>query len=492
MSYTVRIMDVHAREILDSRGNPTVEAEVTVISGEAAFGGPCINGRNMEAAAGNHKETAGDGRCIGPVSAPFPLNGKLYTGRASVPSGASTGRFEAVELRDKEGRYHGKGVRKAVENVNTVLREALLGRNALCQEEIDKILIETDGTENKERLGANATLSVSMAVARAAAAALHLPLYRYLGGISAKRMPVPMMNILNGGKHADNTVDFQEFMIMPVAAGSFGDGLRICAEIYQKLKELLVKDGLSTGVGDEGGFAPSLKSAEEVLDYIVKAVETAGYKPGEDIKIALDVAASELYQADSGMYYFPGETKALHDSKREALSVADTKDACVLRSTEEMIALYEDLCRKYPIISIEDGLNEDDWDGWKKLTERLGNRIQLVGDDLFVTNTKRLASGIQQKVASAILVKVNQIGTLSEAFAAIDMAHKNGYKAVISHRSGETEDTVIADIAVAVNAGQIKTGAPCRTDRVSKYNQLLRIEEELAGASMYVNPFPKE
>ena len=486
MSLTIRIMDVHAREILDSRGNPTVEAEVTVIAGEGAFGGPCINGRNMEAAAGNHKETVGNCGCPAPVGAPYPLSGKLFTGRASVPSGASTGRFEAVELRDKESRYQGKGVQKAVRNVNTVLREALLGRNALCQEEIDKILVETDGTENKEKLGANATLSVSMAAARAAAAALDMPLYRYLGGISAKKMPVPMMNILNGGKHADNTVDFQEFMIMPVSAKSFQEGLRICAEVYQKLKQLLVKDGLSTGVGDEGGFAPSLKNPK---DYIVKAALAAGYQPGSDIKIALDVAASELYQEDSGMYYFPGETKALHGSRGDLISSADTKESSVLRSTEEMIALYEELCKEYPIISIEDGLNEDDWDGWKKLTERLGDKVQLVGDDLFVTNTGRLSAGIRLRTANAILVKVNQIGTLSEAFAAIEMAHKNGYKAVISHRSGETEDTIIADIAVAVNAGQIKTGAPCRTDRVSKYNQLLRIEEELGGVSVYEDPF---
>ena len=373
--------------------------------------------------------------------------------------------------------------------MNTVLREALLGRNALCQEEIDKILVETDGTENKEKLGANATLSVSMAAARATAAALDMPLYRYLGGISAKKMPVPMMNILNGGKHADNTVDFQEFMIMPVSAKSFQEGLRICAEVYQKLKQLLVKDGLSTGVGDEGGFAPSLKNPKEVLDYIVKAALAAGYQPGSDIKIALDVAASELYQEDSGMYYFPGETKALHGSRGDLISSADTKESSVLRSTEEMIALYEELCKEYPIISIEDGLNEDDWDGWKKLTERLGDKVQLVGDDLFVTNTGRLSAGIRLRTANAILVKVNQIGTLSEAFAAIEMAHKNGYKAVISHRSGETEDTIIADIAVAVNAGQIKTGAPCRTDRVSKYNQLLRIEEELGGVSVYEDPF---
>ncbi len=316
-----------------------------------------------------------------------------------------------------------------------------------------------------------------------------MPLFRYLGGISARRMPVPMMNILNGGKHADNTVDFQEFMIMPVTAKSFAEGLRICAEVYQKLKQLLVKDGLSTGVGDEGGFAPSLRNPEEVLDYIVKAVLAAGYQPGSDIKIALDVAASELYQEDAGMYYFPGETKALHGSRKEAVSASDTKEASVLRSTDEMIALYEELCEKYPIVSIEDGLHEDDWDGWRKLTERLGDKIQLVGDDLFVTNTGRLAAGIRLHTGNAILVKVNQIGTLSEAFAAIEMAHKNGYRVVISHRSGETEDTIIADIAVAVNAGQIKTGAPCRTDRVCKYNQLLRIEEELEDVAVYEDPF---
>ncbi len=487
MSVTIRIMDVHAREILDSRGNPTVESEVTVVCGEETFVGPCA-GEALLASEHDSRETVAE-RARLKTGEQYPVTGRKYTGRAAVPSGASTGRFEAVELRDKEARYHGKGVRKAVENVNTVLREALLGKNALYQEEIDRILIKTDGTENKEKLGANATLSVSMAVARAVSAALHIPLYRYLGGISAKKLPVPMMNILNGGKHADNTVDFQEFMIMPVSACCFQEGLRICAEIYQKLRELLVKDGLSTGVGDEGGFAPSLKSPEEVLDYIVKAVSEAGYQPGKDIKIALDVAASELYQEDSGMYYFPGETKALHGSRKDAISSSDTKEACVLRSTDEMIALYEELCKKYPIISIEDGLHEDDWEGWKKLTERLGDKIQLVGDDLFVTNTRRLAAGINLKVASAILVKVNQIGTLSEAFAAIEMAHKNGYRAVISHRSGETEDTIIADIAVAVNAGQIKTGAPCRTDRVCKYNQLLRIEEELDELAVYENPF---
>lgn len=439
------ITEIHAREILDSRGNPTVEAEVTV--------------------EGN------------------------ITGRASVPSGASTGKFEAVELRDGQYRYLGLGVQKAVHNVNTKITDLLIGENVLEQSRLDHLLVEEDGTDNKSNLGANATLSVSMAAAKAAAKALRLPLYQYLGGVHAKSLPVPMMNILNGGKHADNTVDFQEFMIMPVSAKSFQEGLRICAEVYQKLKQLLVKDGLSTGVGDEGGFAPSLKNPKEVLDYIVKAALAAGYQPGSDIKIALDVAASELYQEDSGMYYFPGETKALHGSRGDLISSADTKESSVLRSTEEMIALYEELCKEYPIISIEDGLNEDDWDGWKKLTERLGDKVQLVGDDLFVTNTGRLSAGIRLRTANAILVKVNQIGTLSEAFAAIEMAHKNGYKAVISHRSGETEDTIIADIAVAVNAGQIKTGAPCRTDRVSKYNQLLRIEEELGGVSVYEDPF---
>ena len=450
MSLCLKITDVHAREILDSRGNPTVEADVTV-------------------------ETTS--------------NGKKTTGRAAVPSGASTGQFEAVELRDGEPRYFGLGVQNAVKHVNDKIAKVLIGKNALNQVEIDRCLIAEDGTDDKINLGANAMLSVSLAVARAAAKAMELPLYQYLGGTNAKRMPVPMMNILNGGKHADNTVDFQEFMIMPVTAKSFAEGLRICAEVYQKLKQLLVKDGLSTGVGDEGGFAPSLRNPEEVLDYIVKAVLAAGYQPGSDIKIALDVAASELYQEDAGMYYFPGETKALHGSRKEAVSASDTKEASVLRSTDEMIALYEELCEKYPIVSIEDGLHEDDWDGWRKLTERLGDKIQLVGDDLFVTNTGRLAAGIRLHTGNAILVKVNQIGTLSEAFAAIEMAHKNGYRAVISHRSGETEDTIIADIAVAVNAGQIKTGAPCRTDRVCKYNQLLRIEEELEDVAVYEDPF---
>lgn len=449
MSLRLIITDVHAREILDSRGNPTVEAEVVV-----------------------ETETTG----------------KKTMGRASVPSGASTGRFEAVELRDGEKRYCGLGVQKAVNNVNTKIREALLSMNALDQELIDKILIEQDGTQNKENLGANATLGVSMACARACALALEMPLYRYLGGVNGKLLPVPMMNILNGGKHADNTIDFQEFMIMPVKALSFKDGLRICAEIYHNLKQLCKKKHLSTGVGDEGGFAPSLKNADQVLSLIVEAIEAAGYQPGDDIMIAMDVAASELYQEDSGMYYFPGETQVLQEED-DSVMEPDTRKNSVLRSTEEMIALYEELCSKYPIVSIEDGLDENDWEGWEKLTKRLGERIQLVGDDLFVTNSKRLAAGIKLGVANAILVKVNQIGTVSEAMAAIEMAQKNGYKTVISHRSGETEDAFIADLAVAVNAGQIKTGAPCRSDRVCKYNQLLRIEEELGSVSEYENPF---
>ena len=471
MSLRLIITDVHAREILDSRGNPTVEAEVIV-----------------------ETETTG----------------KKTIGRASVPSGASTGRFEAVELRDGENRYYGLGVQKAVNNVNTKIREALMSVNTLDQELIDRILIEQDGTDNKENLGANATLGVSMACARACALALEMPLYRYLGGVNSKLLPVPMMNILNGGKHADNTVDFQEFMIMPVKAFSFRDGLRICAEIYHNLKQICKKKGLSTGVGDEGGIAPSLKDADQVLSLIVEAIRAAGYQPGDDIMIALDVAASELYQEDSGMYYFPGETQILEQEQRakngavpegayEAGAFAgtdtgsvgepDTKKCSVIRSTEEMISLYEELCSKYPIVSIEDGLDENDWDGWEKLTKRLGDKVQLVGDDLFVTNVKRLGAGIKLHVANAILVKVNQIGTVSEAMAAIEMAQRNGYKAVISHRSGETEDPFIADLAVAVNAGQIKTGAPCRTDRVCKYNQLLRIEEELGGVSEYENPF---
>lgn len=415
------ITDIYAREILDSRGNPTVETEVT-LAGE-------------------------------------------YTARASVPSGASTGRYEAVELRDGEGRYSGLGVQRAVENVNTKIAPLLRGVNGLEQRTIDKMLVEADGTDNKTSLGANAILSVSMASARAAAKALRVPLYQYLGGIRPSVLPIPMMNIINGGKHAKNTLDFQEFMIVPAGAKSFDKGLRMGTEIYHSLKTLLKKRDLSTGVGDEGGFAPDLKDAGEVFKILQEAASMAGYKTGEDIFFAMDAAASELYHEETGLYEFPGETKM--------------KGEKIGRRSEELIEYYEDLVNEFPIISIEDGLDEDDWEGWKKLTKVLGNRIQLVGDDLFVTNTKKLKVGIQKHAANAILIKLNQIGTVSEAMDAIEMAHKNGYRTVISHRSGETEDTFIADLAVAVNAGQIKTGAPCRTERVAKYNELLRIEEQL-------------
>lgn len=431
MKQYLTITNVYGREILDSRGNPTVEAEVELEGG--------------------------------------------IIGRASVPSGASTGQFEAVELRDGEKRYQGLGVKRAVYHVNHKLASAIIGENALEQSYIDKLLLEEDGTENKGNLGANALLGVSMAVARAAANALKMPLYQYLGGIHAKQLPVPMMNILNGGKHADNTVDLQEFMIMPVGAESFSEGLRICAEIYHKLKEILNKRELSTGVGDEGGFAPNLTDSKEVLSLIVEAIQQSGYHPGEEIRIALDAAASELYDEKTKKYYFPGESQMSGEK--------------IIRTSEEMVAYYEELIREFPISSIEDGLFEDDWDGWKLMTERLGDKVQLVGDDLFVTNTKRLYAGIKLGVANAILIKVNQIGTLSEAFEAVEMAHKAGYRSVISHRSGETEDSIIADIAVAVNAGQIKTGAPCRSDRVAKYNQLLRIEEDLTSVAEYRNPF---
>ena len=388
-------------------------------------------------------------------------------GRAAVPSGASTGKFEAVELRDGGPRYHGKGVRKAVEHVNTALAEAVAFENALDQQKIDRLLREADGTDNKSRLGANAVLGVSMAVARAAACSLEIPLYRYLGGIAGFRMPVPMMNILNGGVHADNTVDLQEFMIMPIGADSFGEGLRMCAEIYQTLKKLLKTNGYGTAVGDEGGFAPDLKNTEEVLSYLVDAISLSGFQPGKQVGIAIDAASSELYDEASGMYVFPGE------SKMTGLRVE--------RSAEEMVDYYRRLAEGFPILSIEDGLWEEDWEGWQLLTKALGHKLQLVGDDLFVTNTRRLARGIELGAANAILVKVNQIGTLTESLEAIDLAKKAGSKTIISHRSGETEDPIIADIAVAVNAGQIKTGAPCRSDRVAKYNQLLRIEEELEG-----------
>lgn len=417
------ITDVHGREILDSRGNPTVEAEVTVTDGQ-----------------------------------------REYRASAAVPSGASTGSFEAVELRDGDKRYLGKGVENAVANINGEIRNSLLGLNAMSQRKIDRIMIERDGTENKSRLGANAILGVSMAAARACAQALSMPLYRYLGGTNTHLLPVPMMNILNGGVHADNTVDFQEFMIMPVNASSFRECLRICAEIYHKLKEILKSKGLSTAVGDEGGFAPNLPDAEAVLSLIAEASEAAGYRMGEEIRIAIDAAASELYDSGSGMYYFPGESQ-MHGSE-------------VRRDSTAMIDYYEALIEKFPICSIEDGLQEEDWDGWRRMTERLGHKVQLVGDDLFVTNSRRLETGINLSCANAILVKVNQIGSVSEAMDAIEMAHKAGYRAVISHRSGETEDTFIADLSVAVNAGQIKTGAPCRSERTSKYNQLLRIEEE--------------
>ena len=415
------IRDVYAREILDSRGNPTIEVEVL---------------------AGDHT-----------------------VGRASVPSGASTGKFEAAELRDGGVRYQGKGVQRAVEHVNAHLANAVIGLNVFDQKEIDRVLCKTDGSVNKKNLGANALLGVSLAAAHAAANALRLPLYKYLGGVNAKRLPVPMMNILNGGAHADNTLDFQEFMIMPVGAENFREGLRMCAEIYQVLKQLLKKAGLETAVGDEGGFAPDLPGAREALQFLKDAVEEAGYEMGKDIRIALDVAASELYHAESGKYLFPGESKMTGQK--------------IVRTAEEMIDYYQELALEFPICSIEDPLDEEDWDGWELLTTRLGGEIQLVGDDLFVTNTKRLKQGIERNVANAILVKVNQIGTLTEAVEAIELAQKSGYRAIVSHRSGETEDTTIADLAVAFNTGQIKAGAPCRGERVAKYNQLLRIAETL-------------
>lgn len=434
MEEFLKIEKVHAREIMDSRGNPTVEVEV---------------------------KTYGGG-----------------IGRAAVPSGASTGRFEAVELRDGEFRYQGLGVLNAVRNVNEKIAEKVEGISAAKQTLIDQMLIDMDGTENKENLGANATLGVSMAVARAAADTLGLPLYQYLGGVHAQKMPLPMMNILNGGVHAQNTVDFQEFMIMPVSAVSYKEGLRICSEIYHNLKKLCKDRGLSTGIGDEGGFAPDLPDADAVLGLIMDAVKAAGYTPEKDIKIALDAASSELYDEEDGTYHFPGESSLCQ--QKEKLECGE-----VVRNTEEMICYYERLIEKYPIISIEDGLAEDDWDGWQLMTKRIGDKVQLVGDDLFVTNSKRLQAGIKLQAANAILVKVNQIGTVSEAMEAIEMAQKAGYNAVISHRSGETEDTFIADLAVAVNAGQIKTGAPCRSDRVAKYNQLLRIEESLGSQARF-------
>ncbi|WP_342441527.1 phosphopyruvate hydratase [Lysinibacillus sp. FSL K6-0057] len=418
------ITQVYAREVLDSRGNPTVEVEVFTESG--AFG------------------------------------------RAIVPSGASTGEYEAVELRDGDkSRYLGKGVLKAVENVNTIIAEELEGNySVLDQVVIDKALIELDGTENKGKLGANAILGVSMAVAHAAADYLDVPLYQYLGGFNSKQLPVPMMNILNGGAHADNNVDIQEFMVMPVGAESFRHAVRIGAEIFHSLKAVLKAKGYNTAVGDEGGFAPNLGSNEEAITVILEAIEKAGYKPGEEVKLAMDVASSELFNKEDGKYHLDGEG--------------------VVKTSEEMVDWYEELTDKYPIISIEDGLDENDWAGHKLLTDRIGSRVQLVGDDLFVTNTKKLSAGIEQGVGNAILIKVNQIGTLTETFEAIEMAKRAGYTAVISHRSGESEDATIADIAVATNAGQIKTGAPSRTDRVAKYNQLLRIEDQLGSTAEYL------
>lgn len=413
---------VYAREVLDSRGNPTVEVEVVLESGSV--------------------------------------------GRAIVPSGASTGAFEAVELRDGDkGRYLGKGVEKAVANVNEIIAPELEGMDAFDQPAIDALMIELDGTHNKGKLGANAILGVSMAVARAAAEELGLPLFQYIGGVNAKQLPVPMMNILNGGEHADNSVDVQEFMILPVGAKSFKEGLRMGAEVFHSLKKVLSERGLACGVGDEGGFAPNLGSNREALELIVEAIEKAGYKPGDDVRLGLDVAATEMYDKETKLYDLKHEGKKL--------------------TAEQMVDLYEEWVNNFPIVTIEDGLDEEDWDGWKILTDRLGKKVQLVGDDLFVTNTERLERGIEAGVANSILIKVNQIGTITETLDAIEMAKRAGYTAVISHRSGETEDTTIADLAVAVNAGQIKTGAPSRTDRVAKYNQLLRIEEMVGEQARY-------
>ena len=427
MKQYLQIDTVYAREILDSRGNPTVEVEVVVDGG--------------------------------------------FVGRAAVPSGASTGAFEAVELRDGDKtRYLGKGTQKAVDNVNDIIAPEIEGMNALDQVEIDEAMIALDGTPNKGKLGANAILGVSIAVARAAAEALGVSLYNYLGGVNGKELPVPMMNILNGGKHADNTVNIQEFMIMPVGAPSFKEALRMCAEVFHNLKSVLKEAGLATSVGDEGGFAPNLSSDEEAFQFIVKAIEKAGYKPGVDFKLAIDAAATEMYDeakkiGKEGSYYFWKTDK--------------------LYTREEMVAFWEDMVEKYPLISLEDALAEEDWDGWKLLTEKLGNKVQLVGDDLFVTNTERLAKGIKLGVANSILIKLNQIGTITETLDAIKMANRAGYTAVVSHRSGETEDTTISDLVVGMNAGQIKTGAPSRTDRVCKYNQLMRIEEELGSVAQY-------
>ena len=427
MALTMKITEVHAREILDSRGNPTVEVEVT---------------------------------------AETETTGRKTTARESVPSGASTGRFEAVELRDGDREYFGLGTKKVVDHVNTKIREALLGMNVLDQALIDRRMVELDGTDNKGNLGANAILGVSLACAKTAAAALDMPLYRYIGGGNAKRLPVPMMNVINGGVHAKNSLDFQEFMILPIGAKSYREALRMGAEVYHFLRQILNEEGYATAVGDEGGFAPDLADAGEVFRYLGKAVEKAGYTVGKDVVYAMDAAASELYNEETGMYHFPGENG-------------------ICRDGEEMIALYEDLAKRFPLVSIEDGLQEDDWEGWQSLTGRLGDGMQLVGDDLFVTNPKRIKCGIKLNAGNAVLIKVNQIGTLTEALDAIEMAQCAGYHTVISHRSGETEDAFIADLAVAVNAGQIKTGAPCRAERTAKYNRLLRIEEELGETAQF-------
>ncbi len=414
------IVECYAREILDSRGNPTVEVEVVLDNGVVS--------------------------------------------RAAVPSGASTGQFEAVELRDGDSkRYLGKGVETAVENVNSLIANEIVGMDAGAQVAIDEMLINLDGTPNKSRLGANATLGVSLAIAKAAAASAGIPLYQYLGGVSARVLPVPMMNILNGGKHADNNVDIQEFMVMPVGASSWREALRMGAEVFHALRKVLQKQGLSTGVGDEGGFAPDLASNEAALQAIMQAIELAGFLPGEDIALALDPAATEFFE--DGVYVLAGEGRKL--------------------TSAEMVDFYADLIDRFPIVSIEDGLAEEDWDGWRLMTKRLGHRVQLVGDDIFVTNTERLAQGIETKAANSVLIKLNQIGTLTETLEAIEMAKRAGFTAVVSHRSGETEDTTIADLVVAVNAGQIKTGAPSRGERVAKYNQLLRIEEQLGAAASY-------
>ena len=427
MALTMKITEVHAREILDSRGNPTVEVEVT---------------------------------------AETETTGRKTTARESVPSGASTGRFEAVELRDGDREYFGLGTKKVVDHVNTKIREALLGMNVLDQALIDRRMVELDGTDNKGNLGANAILGVSLACAKTAAAALDMPLYRYIGGGNANRLPVPMMNVINGGVHAKNSLDFQEFMILPISAKSYREALRMGAEVYHFLRQILNEEGYATAVGDEGGFAPDLADAGEVFRYLGKAVEKAGYTVGKDVVYAMDAAASELYNEETGMYHFPGENGICRDAK-------------------EMIALYEDLAKRFPLVSIEDGLQEDDWEGWQSLTGRLGDGMQLVGDDLFVTNPKRIKCGIKLNAGNAVLIKVNQIGTLTEALDAIEMAQCAGYHTVISHRSGETEDAFIADLAVAVNAGQIKTGAPCRAERTAKYNRLLRIEEELGETAQF-------